>query len=227
MIGALFPDAAVAPDHPCPVPGDAPDPDAAAAAMLRGHLDCRGPSTAADLADATGLPPADAGIALARLEDEGFAIRGHFTGAGGDEEFCSRRLLARIHAYTRQRQRREIEPVTARDFMRFLLRWQRVAPGTQGEGRHGVLSIVEQLQGYELAAGAWENAVLAARVQGYRREWLDEVCLSGQVVWGRLSVRDSRARPGPEAQRAGPVPGHPDHPGHPRRPALAAPRRPG
>ena len=207
-IEALFPDAAVAPDHPCPVPGDAPDPDAAAAVMLRGHLDCRGPSTVADLARATGLPPAGTGIALARLEEEGFAIRGRFTGrrAGTDagEEFCSRRLLARIHAYTRQRKRREIEPVTARDFMRFLLRWQRVAPGTQGEGRGGVLSIVEQLQGYELAAGAWEKAVLAARVQGYRREWLDEVCLSGQVVWGRLSVRDSEPDPAPK--RSGLVP---------------------
>ena len=85
-IEALFPDAAVAPDHPCPVPGDAPDPDAAAAVMLRGHLDCRGPSTVADLAHATGLPPADTGIALARLEDEGFAIRGRFTGRGAGSE---------------------------------------------------------------------------------------------------------------------------------------------
>ena len=203
-IEALFPDAAVAPDHPCPIPGDPPDPDAAAADMLRGHLDCRGPSTVADLAQATGLRPADIGIALARLEDEGFAIRGRFTGPGAGEEFCSRRLLARIHAYTRQRQRREIEPVTARDFMRFLLRWQHVAPGTQSQGRRGVLSIVEQLQGYELAAGAWETPVLAARVEAYRREWLDEVCLSGQVVWGRLSVRDTEPDPAPK--RSGLVP---------------------
>ena len=155
-IEALFPDAAVAPDHPCPVPGDPPDEDAAAADLLRGHLECRGPSTVADLADATGLPPADTEIALARLEEEGFAIRGRFTqaahGAGGEaapdagpecspaEEFCARRLLARIHVYTRQRRRREIEPVTARDFMRFLLRWQHVAPGTRREGRLGVLA---------------------------------------------------------------------------------------
>ena len=180
--------------------------------MLRGHLDCRGPVTVADLAQATGLPPADAEIALARLEEEGFAIRGRFTQAGGgagpesgaDEEFCARRLLARIHGYTQERQRREIEPVTARDFMRFLLRWQHVAPGTQGEGRLGVLSVVEQLQGYELAAGAWENSVLATRVEGYRREWLDEVCQSGQVVWGRLSVRDSEPDPAPK--RSGLVP---------------------
>ena len=226
-IEALFPDAAVAPDHPCPVPAGPPDPDAAAADMLRGHLDCRGPSTVTDLARATGLAPADIGIALARLEDEGFAIRGRFTQAGGNagpdagrerasteqasteqastgEEFCARRLLARIHAYTRERQRREIEPVTARDFVRFLLRWQHVAPGTRGEGRLGVLSIVEQLQGYELAAGAWENSVLAARVEGYRREWLDEACLSGQVIWGRLSVRDSEPDPAPK--RSGLVP---------------------
>jgi ATP-dependent Lhr-like helicase len=207
-IEALFPDAAVVPDHPCPFPAGPADPDAAAADMLRGHLDCRGPSTVTDLAQATALPPTVIVIALARLEEEGFAIRGRFTvsctGTGGDEEFCARRLLARIHAYTRQRQRREIEPVTARDFVRFLLRWQRVAPGTKGEGRLGVLSVVEQLQGYELAAGAWENAVLAARVDGYKREWLDEACLSGQVTWGRLSVRDSE--PDPVPRRSGLVP---------------------
>jgi ATP-dependent helicase Lhr and Lhr-like helicase len=206
-IEALFPDAAVVPDHPCPVPAAraAPaDPDVAAADMLRGHLDCRGPSAIADLAQATGLPHTVIETVLARLEEEGFAIRGRFTGRGGGEEFCARRLLARIHVYTRQRQRREIEPVTARDFMRFLLRWQRIAPGTRGEGRRGVLSVIEQLQGYELAAGAWENAVLAGRVDGYRREWLDEACLSGQVTWGRLSVRD--IEPDPAPRRSGLVP---------------------
>ena len=203
-IEALFPDVAVVPDHPCPVPAGPADPDAAAADMLRGHLDGRGPSAIADLVQATGLPETAIVSALARLEEEGFAIRGHFTGRDGGEEYCARRLLARIHAYTRQRQRREIEPVTARDFIRFLLRWQHIEPGTRREGRFGVLSVIEQLQGYELAAGAWENAVLAARVDGYRREWLDEACLSGQVTWGRLSVRDSEPDPAP--RRSGLVP---------------------
>ncbi len=201
---ALFPDAAAVPDHPCPVPAGPADPEEAAADMLRGHLDCSGPSRIADLVQVTGLPESVIVSALARLEEEGFAIRGRFTEPGGAEEYCARRLLARIHAYTRERQRREIEPVTARDFIRFLLRWQHVASGTRREGRFGVLSVIEQLQGYELAAGAWENAVLAARVDGYRREWLDEACLSGQVAWGRLSVRDSAPDPGP--RRSGLVP---------------------
>src|SRR5260221_1212849 len=203
-VEALFPDAGIVPNLPCPVETGPADPDTAAADMLRGHLDCRGPSTVADLAQATGLPETLTVAALARLEEEGFAIRGRFTappGGGPGEsstvEYCARRLLARIHSYTRQRQRAEIEPVTARDFMRFLLRWQHVEPGTRREGRLGVLSVIEQLQGFELAAGAWENAVLAARVDGYRREWLDELCLSGQVAWGRLSVRDSEPDPAP------------------------------
>src|SRR5207244_5446971 len=102
---------------------------------------------------------------------------------------CARRLLARIHVYTQQRLRREIEPVTARDFMRFLLRWHHVAPGTRREGRLGVLAVVDQLQGFELAAGAWEPGVLASRVEGYRPERLDDLCLSGDVTWGRLSLR--------------------------------------
>jgi ATP-dependent Lhr-like helicase len=178
--------------------------------MLRGHLEYRGPSTVADLVEASGLPEPDVVIAAARLEAEGFAFRGHFTTAGAAEELCARRLLARIHAYTQQRLRREIEPVSARDFMRFLLRWQHVAPGGRREGRLGVLAVVEQLQGFELAAGAWEDAVLRSRVEGYRSEWLDDLCLSGDVTWGRLSLRngqtgDAPVRSGTTPSRATPI----------------------
>ncbi|HYT77651.1 MAG TPA: DEAD/DEAH box helicase [Actinomycetota bacterium] len=206
----LFPNAEVAPDLRSPIAAAPIDRDAAAAEMLRGHLEYRGPSTVADLVGATGLPESDAIIALARLEGEGFAFRGHFTAPDGPEEFCARRLLARIHAYTQQRLRREIEPVTAQDFMRFLLRWQHVAPGTKREGRLGVLAVVEQLQGFELAAGAWEGAVLGARVEGYRGEWLDDLCLSGDLTWGRLSLRNGEVdeaarRSGMTPSRATPI----------------------
>ena len=169
------------------------EPETVAAEMLRGHLDVSGPRNAASLARATGLREQDVTLALIRLETEGFALRGRFTGSG--EEFCARRVLTRIHAYTRQRKRREVEPVTARDFVRFLLRWQHVTPDTRREGSRGVLAVVEQLQGFELAAGAWEKAVFPVRVTGYRREWLDEVCLDGGIAWGRLSVRGDPDEP--------------------------------
>jgi len=191
----LFPGAAIEPDDRSPVAVVPLDRDSAAAQMVRGHLEHLGPSTVADLADATGLAEADVAIAVARLEGEGFAFRGHFAATDGPEEFCARRLLARIHTYTRARLRQEIEPVTARDFMRFLLRWQHVAPGTRREGRVGVLAVVEQLQGFELAAGAWER-VLWRRVDRFQDEWLDDLCLSGHVTWGRLSLRG----PGPEEE---------------------------
>src|SRR5262249_58650670 len=102
--------------------------------------------------------------------------------------------------------RREVEPVNAQDFMRFLLRWQHVNAGTRREERFGVLAVIEQLQGYELAAAAWERSVLAARVEGYRREWLDDLCLSGQVCWGRLSVRDTEPEPAPGRSARTPPP---------------------
>jgi len=219
LLETLFPGAPITPDLPCPVPagtgtGQGIDADAAAAEMVRGHLEYLGPVTAAALAEVTGLPHSDVLRGAARLEQEGFAIRGQFTAAEAAGEFCARRLLARIHAYTQQRLRREIEPVTAQDFMRFLLRWQHAAPGTKREGRLGVLAVVEQLQGFELAAGAWEDAVLgvlSARVDGYRREWLDDLCLSGEVSWGRLSVRggseldENPRRSGMTPSRATPI----------------------
>ena len=186
VLQPLYPGVQVPPDSPQAKPLD---PETAAAEMLRGHLDVRGPSTVADLARATALRAADVNLALIRLENEGFALRGHFTDPDGAQEFCARRVLTRIHAYTRQRKRREVEPVTPRDFIRFLLRWQHVTPDTRREGTRGVLAVVEQLQGFELAAGAWEKAIFPARVTGYRREWLDEACLDGGIAWGRLSVR--------------------------------------
>ncbi|MGH2768565.1 MAG: Lhr family helicase, partial [Actinomycetota bacterium] len=200
----LIPDAAVEPDHRSPIAAPPIDRDAAAAELLRGHLEYRGPSTVPELVEATGLPESDVAIAVGRLEGEGFAFRGHFTTMDGPEELCSRRLLARIHGYTQQRLRREIEPVAARDFMRFLLRWQHALPGTRCEGRLGVLAVVEQLQGFEVAAGAWEDAVLRSRVEGYRGEWLDDLCLSGDITWGRLSVRNGEG--GEVPRRSGMTP---------------------
>lgn len=197
-LAAVYPDALLEPDRPLPaaiaaLPVRAPDE--LLRALVRGHLDVSGPIAAAAIAARVGLAAGDVEIALAALEAEGFALRGHFdprepdAAAGGAEQWCARRLLTRIHTYTRDRLRREIEPVSAQDLIRFLLRWQHVAPGTQCEGRGGVARVVEQLQGFEIAAGAWEESILAARVEGYQPGALDGLCLSGEVMWGRLSPR--------------------------------------
>jgi ATP-dependent Lhr-like helicase len=175
--------------------------------VLREHLDIRGPSLRLELEQSTGLSPALVEVACAALEAQGFLVRGHFDPGIVEEQLVSRRLLARIHHYTVERLRREIEPVNARDFMRFLLRWQRVVPDIRYEGRLGVLGVIEQLQGFELAVGAWEPQVLVARVKEYRPEWLDALCASGAIVWGRLSPRAANAdlRSGSTLSRATPV----------------------
>ncbi len=194
---ALFPNARFDPDYRLPLAAgtpEAPDGDVAAAIAVRGHLELTGPVTAEGLALACALTLGQVQIGLARLEAEGFAMRGRFDPAlGSGEQWCARHLLARVHGYTQNRLRREIEPVSSQDFMRFLLRWQHVAPGTYRQGRAGLLSVVEQLQGFELAAGAWEESVLTARVEGYQRRWLEDLCLSGEVGWGRLSLRTPEA----------------------------------
>lgn len=162
----------------------------AIAHVLRGHLETTGPidapTLAARLAVRTGLVE----TGLATLEAEGFVLRGRFEARardGGPEQFCARRLLARIHGDSQSRRRAQVDPVSAQDFMRFLLAWQHVAPGTQREGAPGVAEVVEQLQGFDLAAGAWESEILAARVRDYRPDLLDPHCLSGQISWLRLA----------------------------------------
>ena len=159
--------------------------EAATAAVLRGWSDSIGPITPAALASRLSLPREAVDIALAKLESEGMILRGRF--ASEEDEFCHRRVLARIHRMTLGRLRKEIEPVNAADFMRFLGRWQHLAPGTQLHGADGLFQVLRQLQGYEISAAAWESNVLPRRIVNYEPELLDRLCLSGEVMWGRLS----------------------------------------
>jgi len=126
--------------------------------------------------------------ALLALEGQGRILRGRFTPGTPEIEWCDRRLLARIHRYTLSRLRAEIEPVSAADYYRFLLHWQHVAAEDQVHGAEGLASVVEQLEGFELAASAWELDVLPARVADYGAEQIDQLCLSGRVAWGRLTA---------------------------------------
>jgi ATP-dependent Lhr-like helicase len=184
---ALFPDARLVPDRPLP-PGlaSAVEAEEAAVALVRGHLEVSGPVALDDLAAATGLSASTLAIALETLRGGGFAVSGRFEPARG-EQWCARRLLARIHSYTRERRRAEARPVSQEEWEAFLQRWWHAAPGTRRQGRAGLAEVIEQLQGFELPAGDWER-ILAERVESYRPEWLDELCLSGEVAWGRLSV---------------------------------------
>ena len=165
--------------------------DAAVTEVLRGWLDSSGPLRASDLAAMLAVPAERVDAGLARLEGEGQVLRGRFTPAARDEaaeiEWCNRRVLARIHRLTLGRLRREIAPVSTADLVRFLARWQRLATGTRLHGASGLLQVVRQLQGCEVSAAAWERHVLPARVEGYEPEMLDQLCLSGEVMWGRLS----------------------------------------
>src|SRR5438093_934114 len=154
--------------------------------LVRGRLEAVGPTTAGAIATALGVPAPDVDFALGALEHEGFVLRGRFTPGTTELEWCERRLLARIHRYTLDRLRKEIEPVTAADFMRFLLRWQRVAEDARAEGPEGLAAVLDLLDGFELPAGAWETDVLPARMREYDPLWLDGLCLSGEVAWGRL-----------------------------------------
>jgi ATP-dependent Lhr-like helicase len=170
------------------VENSAPCKDDALLAAVTGWMSHMGPTTARQLADTLGLPASEIDKALLRLEAAGAILRGKFTDPATQEtEWCERRLLARIHRLTLGTLRKQIEPVTAAQFMRWLLRWQHVAPGTQVLGERGTLEILRQLQGFEIPANAWERQILAPRIADYDPKILDQLCLTGAVGWGRLS----------------------------------------
>jgi ATP-dependent Lhr-like helicase len=191
---ALWPNATLAPAIAAPEAYAEKNwsPDEALTEIVRGRLEGSGPVTQEALAAALGLAPPRIAGALAALEVEGFAMRGRFTPGAVTDEWCERRLLARIHHYTVKRLRAEIEPVAARDFLRFLLAWQRLAPDARMEGPDALEGVVTQLEGFEAPAAAWESEILPARVAGYERAWLDDLCLAGRMTWRRLRPRSNK-----------------------------------
>ncbi len=173
--------------------------------VLRDRLQGSGPVTAGALRLPLGLVVSEVEQVLVALEAEGSAMRGRFTPGATEEEWCERRVLARIHRYTVNRLRKEIEPVELRDFTRFLFHWQRVAHDARVEGPDAVAGVVSQLEGFEAPAAAWETEILPARVNEYDPAWLDELSLAGRVAWSRLVPPKSAGERTPSPVRTTPI----------------------
>jgi ATP-dependent Lhr-like helicase len=199
QLSAVWPHARRRPDI---VPADsAPNEwsqEAALVETLRGRLEGLGPVTQTELAAPLGLEAGALESALSALEVEGAVLRGRFVPGVNDEQWCDRRLLARIHQYTVQRLRSEIEPVAARDFLRFLFAWQQVSEDARLAGPDALPAALTSLEGFEAPANAWETEILPARIADYDPVWLDAQCLSGQRTWARLvhpRVTNGRTHP--------------------------------
>src|SRR6185295_1997139 len=173
--------------------------------VLRDRLQGSGPVTARELGLPLDLAVSDVEQVLVALEAEGSAMRGRFNPGASEEEWCERRVLARIHRYTVNRLRKEIEPVELRDFLRFLFHWQRLAPEARVEGPDAVAGVVSQLEGFEAPAAAWETEILPGRVNEYDPGWLDELSLAGRVAWARLVALKSTAERTPSPVRTTPI----------------------
>ncbi len=208
-------------------PSDELFPEQVAATVLRGHLELLSPITADALQAETGIATTPFRVGLATLEAEGSAIQGRFTPTGldpegdggphadggppgdgdGGIEWCSRRLLARMHGRSRSTRRRSVEPASPEQFVRFLTRWQHVAPGSQTTSPVGLGRVLEQLQGWAAAVASWEPELLRARVSGYEQHWMDRLCHDGEVQWLRLSPRsmDDPDRRGAGPSKATPI----------------------
>ena len=164
------------------------DADAALRELVRSRLEALGPVTADTLARPFGFEARAVLPALAALEQQGTAMRGRFTAGasaeGAAEEWCERRLLARIHRYTLKRLRSEIEPATLADYQRFLLHWQGLG-AERRTGREALSAVLGELQGLALPAALWEREVLPSRLSDYGPQLLDQLSAAGEFVWWR------------------------------------------
>jgi ATP-dependent helicase Lhr and Lhr-like helicase len=207
LVRLLWPEGVIEPELAVPEGALArvEDRDEARQKLIRGWTEAAGPVSASALGVRLGLRAEDVDRGLRQVESLGFVLRGQFSPGVENDEFCDRRLLARIHRYTLDRLRREIDPVSQQDFMRFLLGWQHLTQSTKLAGKQGVRQVIARLEGFEAPAGAWERELLASRLHDYRSSWLDELCLAGEVAWARLTPRKAASGATASASRATPV----------------------
>jgi ATP-dependent Lhr-like helicase len=175
-------------------PGEVPDYSDVLKKTLQGWLQILGPVTSSGFAERLGLDSGQIWQQMVRLESTGIILRGVFEGKSGaaplpdvDVEWCERRILQRIHRRTLNTLRKQIEPVTPAAYMRFLLDWQHLGERRQLTGEQGLLEALRGLEGFEAPAAEWERSILPQRVEGYDPRWLDALCLTGAVGWGRIS----------------------------------------
>ncbi|MCE9672314.1 DEAD/DEAH box helicase [Myxococcus stipitatus] len=207
----LFPGVETQPPLPVLAHDRPVEREAAVLQVVRGRMEMLGPTTIAELARLTVLPEDEIDAAMHQLELQGSVLRGQFRpleaplaeGQKPPLEWCDRRLLQRIHRMTVGRLRREIEPLSAQDFMRFLFRWHHMEDVDALRGSTGLVKAVRLLQGYEAPASAWERFLLPARMRGYTPDMLERACYAGEVAWGRLTMKDAKPAPGP--RRGAPV----------------------
>lgn len=178
--------------------------DGALTDLLRGRMEVEGPATLPDLSARFGLPAGEVEQALLRLEADGMLFRGYYDPDIEGEQWCERRLLARIHRYTLQKLRKEVEPVSPAAFMRFLFTWHGLAGEVHAEGPEALCDMVAKLQGCEAPALAWESEILPARLANYAPEWMDQLCFSGRIAWGKLTPYAGEAN-APASLRTSPI----------------------
>ena len=159
-----------------------PEPEEALVEMLRSRLSGLGPVSLGTLCEDLAVPVARVEAGLLALQSEGYALvmdNGQAQSEQG-KTWCERRLLARIHRYSRERRRRAARPVAPAAFMRFLLSWHGFdEPAGELEQSLG------QLEGWAAPVAAWESGLLAHRCADYSPQRLDEQFLSGYLTWFR------------------------------------------
>ncbi len=207
QLTALHPQAEQEPPIHAPAGYDTPPAsrEDALQELLRSRMSALGPVRAETLAQQLAVPLGEIEFALSALQAEGSVMQGHFTPGTPHVEWCERHLLARIHRYTLKRLRREIEPVSPRDFARFLFEWQRVGAESRVSGPEALAGVLSQLEGFEAPAALWEAELLPARVKDYSSAWLDDLCTAGRTLWLRLRPMAADTRAGGASLRSTPV----------------------
>jgi ATP-dependent helicase Lhr and Lhr-like helicase len=189
--------------------------------IVRGRLEGMGPVTARQLAEESGLSQLVINAGLLALEVEGFVFQGQFSSATlagefqqNEREWCERRLLQRIHRYTIDAHRRSVKPVSLQVYTQYLFDLHQIRNADDDsstltlartlDGQTQLQTSLKLMDGIAAPAACWEADIFPSRIKDYDPGWLDVMCISGRVAWGRF-VPALTNKPAQEKRRGGPI----------------------
>ncbi|MBD2845581.1 DEAD/DEAH box helicase [Paenibacillus sp. IB182496] len=121
--------------------------------------------------------------------------RAPFAATPEEPLWSSRKVAARLVRLSIQEARKRARPLQPERWLGQMAALQHALAGTQLQGEDGLRQVIARLQGLYLPLSHWETLIFPARLQRYRREALDLLCASGEVLWlGRKHDGDKEGR---------------------------------
>jgi ATP-dependent Lhr-like helicase len=150
--------------------------------ILSRYIESRLYFRAKDWINQYALTPVQAEDFIEQYMQKNLIEKSPIAGEQQDATWMSKKIVSRLIRSSIQSFQHATNAIDSESFLRELVELHHLT-AEKKQGGDGVRQVIDQLQGLFLPLTQWESLVFPARIIGYRKEDLDLLCASGEVLW--------------------------------------------